>query len=246
MSKKGMITALTGAAAFVTFNLVMAGKKGNIGPFAFLHSWRPEIDKIKTTYKTDRQGEIIFYGASNFARWTEMEWDLREYRVQNHAFGGSTDKDLVEYANEILYPYQPNIVFFQTGSNDYVAIKGSDEEKIAQCMAYKKQMFATFHEHLPEAKFVVMSGLLLPGRKQYLNLTLRINEELKKYCDTLDYMYYVDANAMTYYGGMLDRTLFVKDMIHLNHEGQLLWCRKYIRPMIEQLICEYGLESLRK
>lgn len=246
MGKKAVIGTLTGLVAFSAFHLIMAGKKGNFGPFAFLHSWRPEIDKIKTTYNTDRQGEIIFYGASNFARWKEMEWDLKEYRVQNHAFGGSTDKDLVEYADEILYPYQPRIVFFQTGSNDYVTIKGSDEEKIAQCMAYKKQMFATFHEHLPEAKFVVMSGLLLPGRKQYLNLTLRINEELKAYCDTLDYMYYVDANVMTYYGGMLDRTLFVRDMIHLNHEGQLLWCNDYIRPMLERLIGEHGWEELRK
>ena len=40
--------------------------------------------------------------------------------------------------------------------------------------------------------------------------------------------------------------LFIKDGIHLNHEGQLLWRDGYIRPAIEALINEYGLEELRK
>lgn len=51
-----------------------------------------------------RRGEIVFYGASNFARWTEMETDLAPYPVQNHGFGGSADKDLMFYADRLLYP----------------------------------------------------------------------------------------------------------------------------------------------
>ena len=69
---------------------------------------------------------------------------MADYRVQNHAFGGSKDTDLVKFADQILYPYDPAVVFFQTGSNDYVMMKGTDEEKAAKCMAYKKQMFHTF------------------------------------------------------------------------------------------------------
>lgn len=93
--------------------------------------------------------------------WTEMENDLFNYRVHNHGFGGCTDHDLVQYADKLFYPYDPEIIFFQTGSNDYVSLKGTDEEKVKVCMDYKKKMFNEIHEKLPNAKLVVMSGLLV-------------------------------------------------------------------------------------
>ena len=235
------IAVLLAAAGFV-----LAGKISNRGPFSFLHTWQKEVDAIREKYSPDRKGEIIFYGASNFALWTQLDDDLSEYKVQNHAFGGSTDHDLMEYADQILYPYEPEIVFFQTGSNDYVNLSGSDDEKIRKCMEYKKNMFQTFHEKLPDARFVIMSGLLLPGREEYLDMTLKINDELKEYAETEDWLYFVDAEALTYDGAELDKSLFRPDLIHLNHEGELRWCNEYIKPQIEELIAEYGLDELRR
>lgn len=175
-----------------------------------------------------------------------MDNDLSEYKVQNHGFGGSTDRDLVERADSLLYPYAPAVVFFQTGSNDYVSLGGTDEEKVQVCMEYKEFMFKTFHERLPEAKFVVMSGLLLPGRSQFTALTQKINDALETLCAKYDYMTFVDAEEMTFDGSAYRSDLFIKDGIHLNHEGQLLWRDGYIKPAIEALIEKYELEDLRK
>ena len=156
--------------------LIVTGLKIGWGPFSFLHTWDADVKKIEGNYPTEEnQNGIIFYGASNFRLWTEMEQDLAEYKVQNHGFGGCTDEDLLYYADKLLYPYHPDIVFFQTGSNDYVDLKGTDEEKVTVCMEYKKQMFHEIHEQLPDAKLVVMSGLLLPGRSEYRELTEQIN-----------------------------------------------------------------------
>ena len=102
------------------------------------------------------------------------------------------------------------------------------------------------HAALPEAKLVVMSGLLLPGRDQYRALTERINTELEALCAERDYMFFVDASSMTWDGTAYRKELFIKDQIHLNHEGQLLWMQRYIRPQIEQLLEDYGLNELRK
>ena len=126
-----------------------------------------------------------------------------------------------------------------------MSLWGTDEEKVEVCMAYKKFMFETFHEKLPEAKFVVMSGLLLPGRSQYTALTQKINDALEELCAEYDYMTFVDAEEMTFDGSAYRSELFIKDGIHLNHEGQLLWRDGYIKPAIEALINEYGLEDLR-
>ena len=209
--------------------LVFAGVNF-FGPWKDLAIW-----KIRRKYRPEKYQEgIIFYGASNFARWKEMEADLVPYPVQNHGFGGSCDDDLVFYADRLLFPYRPKTVFFQTGSNDYVKIAGTDEEKIEKCMQNKRQMFQEFHEQLPDAHFVIMSGLLLPGRAQYLSLTRRINQELSSLCDKTDYMTFVDAEKMTYLDGKFREELFVKDQIHLNHEGQLLWAKDYILPALSE------------
>lgn len=207
------------------------------GPFVFLQFDAEEKAILNKYDAKTRKGEIIFYGASNFRLWTEMDSDLAEYKVQNHAFGGSTDKDLVKRADKLLYPYEPGVVFFQTGSNDYISIEGTDDEKVSACMKYKDEMFNTFHERLPEAHFVVMSGLFLPGRSEYTELTRKINVKLKEYCaEHAEYMTFVDAESMTYDGGNYRSELFEEDGIHLNRDGQLLWCEDYIRPVCQETV----------
>lgn len=248
--KKPLKIVIIVAAALVVASLaglMITGLKIGWGPFSFLHTWDADVEKLRQTYPAEEnQNGIIFYGASNFRMWTEMENDLPEYRVQNHGFGGCTDQDLMRYADKLLYPYHPAIVFFQTGSNDYVSLKGTDAEKVAACMDDKKQMFAEIHDQLPDAKLVVMSGLLLPGRSEYRELTEEINQALAALCEETDYLWFVDASAMTWDGQCYADELFIKDGIHLNHEGQLLWMRDYIRPMIEALVSEFDLTQVQK
>lgn len=248
--KKGVKISIISIAILLIaslIGLIVTGLTIGWGPFSFLHTFDREVNAIFEKYDaTNRQNQIVFYGASNFALWSEMESDLSAYKVQNHGFGGSTDKDLVQYAPDILYPYNPDIVFFQTGSNDYVHLTGTDEEIVKICIDYKCDMFNQFHEKMPDAKFVVMSGLLLPGRSQYTELTQIVNKELAALCDEYDYMYFVDASEMTYDGSNFKSELFEKDGIHLNRDGQKLWCNEYIQPTIDQLIEEWDLSHLKK
>lgn len=238
MKVKKIIGIVVGVLAVASVTgLAITGWKINWGPFSFLHTWQGDVDEIKETYDDSRKNEIVFYGASNFSLWDQLDEDLKDagFTVQNHAFGGSTDADLMEFADQILYPYEPSVIVLQTGSNDYVHLSGTDEEKVAKCMENKKEMYATFHEKLPDAKIVIMSGLLLPGRSEYTKMTQMINKELQQYADETDYLYYVDAEAMTYDGQDYRTDLFRKDGIHLNHEGELLWCKDYIVPMLQQI-----------
>lgn len=244
--KKLIIGISLAIVAAVLAGLVFTGWQVGWGPFTFLQFNSQERSILNRYDQISRKGEIVFYGASNFRLWTEMENDLAEYRVQNHGFGGSTDRDLVERADRLLYPYAPQIVVFQTGSNDYVSLSGSDEEKISACMEFKRKMFETFHEQLPNAKFIVLSGLLLPGRSQYTELTQAVNRELAALCDGLDYLYFVDAEPLTYDGHTYAKELFIADNIHLNHDGQLLWCAEYIRPKLEELIGTFDLTTLMR
>ena len=209
-------------------------------------AWKKDIYRIACQYHPDlRSGEVIFYGASNFNYWRTMEEDLQPYAVQNHAFGGSTDRDLMHWAPYMLYPYQPKIIFFQTGSNDYVKSSAKTEQaKVAEAMKFKKAMFEKFHKKMPDVKMVIMSGILLPGRKEYVNMTLDINDQLKALAEEKDYLWYVDAEALTYVRGEgfaeNVEDLFISDQIHLKPETRLIWAEKWILPMLEKLEAPVG------
>lgn len=207
--------------------------------------WKDTVSCIARAYDPAvRNQDIVFYGASNFSLWTSMEEDLKPFSVQNHAFGGSTDRELLMWAEYMLYPYQPKYVFFQTGSNDYVESAAStDKEKVAKAMAFKKEMFEELHKKIPETTFIVMSGILLPGRAEYVDMTLDINDQLRAFCEETDYMYYVDAEALTYDRSTRQFTdhaadLFLKDQIHLTDAARKVWAEKWILPMMEKLSME--------
>lgn len=237
-----------GIVAACLIGLIVTGWQIGWGPFRFLFKgYEGQVRAIEQKYDAEtRKGEIVFYGASNFRLWKEMEDDFKEYKVQNHAFGGSTDPMLVEYADRLLFPYEPAIVVFQTGSNDFASMIGSDEAMLNASFSRKVEMFDAFHERLPNAKFLVMSGLLLPGRSQYIGITQRLNEKLEALCEQRDYMYFADASALTFDGDAYAEERFINDRIHLTHDARLLWCSEYIRPQLELIIQEYQLDVVRK
>lgn len=227
--------------------LVVTGKKIGWGPFSYLYDWDEEVDKIVKKYDCNtRKKEIIFYGASNFRLWEELENDFKEYKVQNHGFGGSTDSLLIKYADKLLYPYEPSIIVFQTGSNDYVHIKGSEEEIFNECIEIKKRMFKEIHEKLPNTKLIVLSGILMPGRDKYTNLVKRVNQFLASYCDQFDYLFYVNSEELTYQNNDFIKEYFIKDGIHLTHEARLLWKGRYIEPILKIIIKNFNLQEILK
>ena len=112
--KKSILIGSAALAVTSFAGLLISGRKNGVGPFAHLHDYDEETDQIVKLYDPEtRKREIIFYGASNFRLWKQLETDLREYKVQNHSFGGSTDKLLLKYADKLLYQYEPAIVVLQ-------------------------------------------------------------------------------------------------------------------------------------
>lgn len=231
---------------------------------------RHERAILRTYDAATRQGEIVFYGASNFRLWKTMAADMAPFVVQNHGFGGSTDRDLLERAPRLLFPYRPSIVVFQTGSNDCPLILQEEKELGVQPLltspvnaeeapfkkhsgaslseqalfkrvfARKVQLFETLHEALPGVPFVVISGILMPGRSEFDEITRCVNQGLRELAERLDYLYYVDAEAMTVdAAGRHLPEMFLSDGIHLTPEARRRWANDYIKPVLAQVMREH-------
>lgn len=96
--KKKIIIGVSGGVTFliiaVLLGLIFTGLYVGWGPFTFMQFDKQEKAIVAKYDSSKRQNEIVFYGASNFRLWTEMDGDLSEYKVQNHGFGGQPTKTL--------------------------------------------------------------------------------------------------------------------------------------------------------
>ena len=216
-----------------------------------------EVEKIEQKYPaagtaagdpagTGTSGCTVFYGASNFRMWKNMDKDLAQFSAQNHGFGGATDVLLMHYAQRILFPYRPSVVVVQSGSNDYMGLTGSPQKKAATSLALKRHMYEYFRKNLPDTRFIALGALLMPGFAQATELSLLINNGLQFLCEELNdaagntstgpQFTYVDLAPLTYdaAAGVYRSELFKSDGIHLNRDGQLELCERCIRPALEK------------
>ena len=201
------------------------------------------VQSIERRY-AGRTGEIVFYGPSNITLWYSLEKDMLPYVAQNHGMGGCTDVDLMHYADRLLYPYAPKVVFFQTGSNDLA--EGMTPEQILE---NKKKMYGEFLEKLPDTELVVMSGLPLPGRQQFWPDTDRTNEFLRQMCESHPRLHFMDGtpamlaetgedNMRTPDGRFFRPEYFRMDQIHLNVKGHEVWT-----TLMKEMLVQLGIEA---
>lgn len=217
------VTVATGGTLGI---LSYLGGSQYVGPFRGL-----SIGIIRSRNKPqDSQNRILFYGASNFRLWDNMEKDMEGYGykgVLNHGFGGAMDKDLIQYASEIVYPYQPKALFIQTGSNDYaggLSRKDVEENKIT--------FYTDLRSHLPDTPILIMSGLPLPGRQEYKASIDSVNVFIRDYCKEHENFFFLDADPiMLNSDGSYKPEYFRSDQIHLNQEGHDAWTKLMVETL---------------
>ena len=179
-----------------------------------------EVEEIERKYPAEKV-QTVFYGASNFRMWRNLDKDMAQYGAQNHGFGGATDVLLVHYADRLLIPYAPDAAVIQSGSNDYAGLKGKPARQAAANLELKKRMYLYFLEELPETRFVLLSPLLMPGAPYFTETSLLVAEGMEKLCKELPRMTFADVSALTFDGSSYKTEFFKSDGIHLNRDGQL-------------------------
>src|ERR1044071_633737 len=83
----------------------------------------PFYDEIQGFKKEDSikpppKHAILFVGSSSFHFWTDVQDYFPGYAIINRGFGGSSLPDVIHYANDIIFPYQPKQIVIYCGEND--------------------------------------------------------------------------------------------------------------------------------
>lgn len=186
-------------------------------------------------YKTQDQqnfpglNQIVFTGSSSIRMWNTLEEDMGNLPVLNRGFGGSTIPEVQHYAEDVIYPYQPEILVLYAGDNDMAL--GATPSQVLK--AYL-DLISEVKSRLPDLEVYFIA--IEPSVKRW-NLWPQMaeaNELIKTYSQGYDDLHFLDiaTPALQSNGKVMD-DIFKEDNLHLNAKGYDIW-ESVIRPEIQE------------
>lgn len=196
-----------------------------------LNRFEKSIVAFEEEDKTARYSSdvILFTGSSSIFFWKTLAEDMSPHRVLNRGFGGSILPEINHYFERVVKKYQPKIIFLYCGEND-IAFDYTPEESYS---SYRK-FISLCKSELPDTEIVFISMKPSPSRwKMWANVD-RANKMIADYTSTQDHLHYIDVGPTMMNGSEPDKSIFVKDMLHMNPEGYRRWTN-LIKPVLDKL-----------
>lgn len=174
---------------------------------------------------------ILFVGSSSFTKWTDVQNYFPHFAIVNRGFGGSSISDVIGYADDIIFPYQPKQVVIYCGEND---LAGADT--VTGKMVYQRfvQLFNLIRNKMPGVPVAFISLKPSPSRWQLKDKMITANELIKKYLRTKKKTSFIDVyHKMLAADGTPIKEIFIEDNLHMNAKGYAIW-QKIIAPYLKK------------
>lgn len=197
----------------------------------FAQPFKDEIDAFK---KLDAaafpaKGQILFSGSSSFRKWTDVQQYFPSYKIINRGFGGSTLPDVIRYADDIIFPYQPKQIIIYCGEND---IASSDTITAEIVLKRYQQLFFLIRSKLKNVEIDFVSVKPSPSRIKFLETVKKSNQLIKDFIATRQHAKFINVfNAMLNDDGSIKREIFIEDNLHMNAKGYAIW-QKIMEPYL--------------
>jgi len=191
--------------------------------------WEKEVAAYEAHDKTNPppKDPIVFTGASMIRKWTSLAQDFPGQPILNRGIGGSEIVDITHFADRIIFPYQPRMIFFRSGGNDIH--NGKSVEKVFEDY---KEFVATVHAKLPDVDIVFISLSPSIARWEQHDKEKQLNDLVRGFCATAPHLKYCeDYDIVLGPDGQPRPELFIADKQHLNAEGYKLLAER-VRPFL--------------
>lgn len=175
----------------------------------------------------DTTNLVVFIGSSTFTMWNNLQSYFPSSNLLNRGFGGSKLTDVINYADQILYPYKPKQVVLYEGDNDLGSgIKPDD-------LLSDLKVFVRMTEiKLPGVPIVLLSVKYSPKRHKNKDKITEFNSKMKDFVSTKPQLKYVDIASITLNeDGTYKRELFLADSLHVNQACYKKYAKK-IEPFL--------------
>jgi len=210
----------------------------------YIEIWKESMENKVCEYEAEPQyqGQIVFYGPSNFTRWSAARGNtpLRDALpgasgvpcCVNRGFGSTCPEHHVYYYNRMIRPLNPKVLVYSPGFGNGSAFGYTLEEswELAQrVMAYAREDFP----NIP----IYLCGALRKkaGTEEYYEKAAKWDAWLKKYAEETPGVTFVDVFGYE----PLNRTdIFVEDGVHFNREGYDLY-EEFFKEVLKDELAKY-------
>ncbi len=173
--------------------------------------------------------EILFVGSSSFTKWVDVQDYFPRYTIINRGFGGSSLPDVIRYANDIIFPYQPKQIIIYCGENDFAS---SDTVSVNTVFQRFKNLFFLIRKQLPKVPVAYISMKPSPSRQHLMEKFIKANDLIKNFLSTKKNTRFIDVyHKMLSDDGKPIKDIFLEDSLHMNAKGYHIW-QKIIQPYL--------------
>ncbi len=174
---------------------------------------------------------ILFIGSSSFTMWKDVNTSFPGYSILNRGFGGSSLPDVIRYAYDIIFPYQPKQVVIYCGENDLANADSTSAEEVANRF---KTLFGMIRTNLPNTHIAFVSIKPSPSRASIQGKVKAANKKIKAFIGTQKKAAFIDIyDAMLDAKGEMREELYIADRLHMRPAGYAIW-KKAIQPYLIQ------------
>jgi len=197
--------------------------------------WETDIVKFEQLDQREKDpaDAILFAGSSSIRLWSSLKADVAPYPVIQRGFGGSKFSDLAVYVRRIVYPHQFRaLVIFE--AND---ITGSDADKSpGEVVKLFRNIIRNVRQKYPDQPIFLVEITPTPSRWAVWPVVKQTNQMLKESCIKMHNTYFIEtASAYLNEAGEPRKALFIKDMLHQNRDGYIIW-GKLISNKLDEIL----------
>ena len=179
--------------------------------------WEKEISAFERSDATNPppKGACLFVGSSTIRLWKSLAHDFPSQQVINRGFGGSEIADSTHFADRIIVPYAPRLIFLRAGGNDLAAGK-----TVEQVFADFKDFVTTVHAKLPKADMVYISWSPSIARWYQHDKEKELNNLAQNFISGKPWLHYIETYPIVFGPDAKPRPdLFVADKLHFDALG---------------------------
>ncbi len=209
----------------------------------YIEKWKSSMENAVRRYEEEPiiKDQIVFYGPSNFTRWSE-KWKHKNLRDEvkgasgapcciNRGFGSSNAEHQLYYYPRMVRPLEPRALVYYPFGN-YRGFGYSIEEvwELAQrVVMYALTDFPNIHVYLLGSKRPYNET------EEALELCKKSNALMEEFCKETDRCFYLNAFD---YEPLARKDIFVEDKVHFNQEGYDIYA-DFFREAIKDELDRY-------
>ena len=207
----------------------------------YIDIWGDSMEDAVQEYEKEeiKTGQIVFYGPSNFTRWSTkyghrpLADDLLGASGSkcciNRGFGSSCSEHQLYYYDRMVRPLKPKVLVYSFYGNAKAFGYSVEENwEIAQrVIAYAKTDF-------PDIKIYLVGGFRKRNTNNDAELrnVERFDMYIKSFAEATENCYYIN---MMKHEELQPDELFVEDMVHYNQKGYDLYAEVFKEELKDEL-----------